>query len=340
MALFESLSSMKRDRRSLNRRRFLSFAFAACGVYGVDRWWSRRAKPLIKRMTSYVTGNEEFFAVSIKPGFRPSVDESEFRLLLSGPGLEEWRMSLREIQALPSETFFRTLMCIGNPVGGRSVGNAEWTGVRLAEILRPLVSEPNEGLFVSFFGLDGFHSSIPLEVALDPETYLVYTMNGVPLPAKHGFPLRVLLPGRYGMKQPRWIERIEVSSSASGYWEAWGWSSKAEVRTMSRVDSFEAVNEGLHEIRGIAYCGKEAVSRVEVSVDDGSTWHEASLEDPARSGCWRRWKFLWKEASAGEHVLQVRATDSQGKQQEESRSGSYPSGATGLHRVTVEVRKG
>lgn len=295
---------------------------------------------MFKRDTSYVTGNEEFFTVSIKPGFRPSVSPADFRLVLKGPDLAEQRMSLAEIQALPAETFLRTLMCIGNPVGGGSVGNAEWTGVRLAGLLQPLVSSSSPELMVSFFGLDGFHSSVPLEVALDPEAYLVYSMNGVPLPPKHGFPLRVLFPGRYGMKQPRWIERIEVSDSGSGYWEAWGWSSEARVRMTSRIDSVEAINAQTREIRGIAYCGKEAVGRVEVSVDDGTTWHQASIDEPVRSGCWSCWRFLWNAAPPGEHVLQVRVTDSRGIQQDDSRSGSYPSGASGLHRVKVGIGNG
>ncbi|HSR53249.1 MAG TPA: molybdopterin-dependent oxidoreductase [Acidobacteriota bacterium] len=237
-------------------------------------------------------------------------------------------------------------------------------------------------LRVVFRARDGFFSSVPLEVGLDPEAYLAYEMNGRRLPREHGFPARVLLPGKYGMKQPKWLERIEITSrNVGGYWENQGWSDSCDVRMMSRIDRVDRLGRederpsrpgdrghgehffsqqqdaipqetttaetsaaagdtrgsGIWVVEGIAYCGGQAVGAVEISCDGQDTWHEAELTSSRRPNAWTTWRWLWKPSARGSYTLAVRTRDASGKRQPESYTGSFPSGSTGIHKVSVEV---
>jgi DMSO/TMAO reductase YedYZ molybdopterin-dependent catalytic subunit len=186
--------------------------------------------------------------------------------------------------------------------------------------------------------MDGFFSSVPMETAMDPEVYLVYEMNGKPLPAAHGFPLRVLLPGKYGMKQPRWLHEIEVTPDwVSGYWERWGWSDGCEINMTAHIDSAVRTVGSQWKVTGIAFCGREAVGKVEVSDDNGVSWSRARWKERPVAGVWCPWELLWRPSASGNYVLTARVINAEGVRQEESYSGSYPSGATGLHRVMVEI---
>jgi DMSO/TMAO reductase YedYZ molybdopterin-dependent catalytic subunit len=193
-------------------------------------------------------------------------------------------------------------------------------------------------LRVVFHGLDGFYSSVPYSVAADPDSLLAYEMNGQPLPSKHGYPLRVLLPGRYGMKQPRWLEKIVITTSdESGYWEKRGWSDSALINPLSRIDSAKPIDRGLWKVTGIAFCGNQAVGSVDLSADGGETWKRARLTSSAQRHVWTTWEFDWHPSQGGEHILAVRVTDQDGRKQEEDFDGAFASGSTGLHRVVITV---
>ncbi len=339
MSIFKSLEEAKHRRRRLLRRRFVSFVLVGTGGYFAYRWWRSRPQALIQRQASYLTPNRDFYSVAIRPGFRPRVDADSWRLRVEGPaGSREYGLAeLRRGEVLKT---VRTLCCVGNPVGGTAVGNAEWTAVPLATVLEPVLGDVPADWRVTFHALDGFYSSVPLSLALDPESILAWEMNGVELPAAHGYPLRVLLPGRYGMKQPRWLEKITVQQGGSGYWERRGWCSECRLHMLSRIDSARPASDGGWAVRGVAFCGEKAVGRVEISADDGARWQAARLLDPALPNAWVRWEARWQPPGGGEYVLGVRVCDEAGNRQEETVSGAWPSGATGLHRVIVRVPAG
>ncbi len=336
--MFESVQQLGKSRKGIRRRMFLFAAAAGAGGVFVYRWWRRQPMAIVERPVRYVTPNRDFYTVSINLNYPAKVDPGSWKLELKGPGGDSRSLALADLAAMDVLKIHKTFMCISNRVGGDAIGNAEWTAVALAPILEPLLGAARDGLRVAFYGMDGFYSSVPLPVALDPETYLAWEMNGVPLPREHGFPLRVLITGKYGMKQPRWLERIEVTrESVSGYWENRGWSDSCQVRMTSRIDSARRESEGVWRVAGIAYCGGLPVGRVELSDDDGKTWREARLTSPAAPNAWSTWEWEWNPAIRGGVVLTVRVVDSAGDRQIEDYSGSFPSGSTGLHRVIVRV---
>ena len=314
------------------RRTFLSVGLAGVGAYLGYRWWRQRPQALAQRVTRYVTPNRDFYTVSISKRY-PVVDSESWRLKIRSSGLER-EYSLQQIQALPSRQIHKTLSCISNPVGGTAVGNAVWTGALLPSVLAAF--DPRPGQRVVFRGLDGFDSSVPVEVALREQAYLAYQMNGVPLPREHGFPLRVLLPGKYGMKQPRWLNEIELTDKrARGYWERRGWSEEADIHPTSRIDSAGPHSLEIWKIQGVACAGAATVGAVEVQVDDG-LWREARLTSPTKDDSWATWAWTWK-AQPGRYVIASRVIASGGNVQENSFSSTFPNGATGIHRVIVEV---
>ncbi len=335
MALFEFQEERKRNRRAVLRRRFITFTVTGIGAIYAYRWWKFRPVPVAQRETNYVTPNQSFFSVSIRPGFRPEIDPAEFRLLLEGPGGKQ-SMSLDQIRSLAVQREMRTLVCVGNGVGGTGMGNAEWTSVSLRQVIEPVLGGRAKGLFATFYGMDGFYSSIPLSDAIDPETLLAYEMNGEPIPPAHGYPLRVLIPGRYGMKQPRWLEKIVVSEEDPGYWERRGWCDECSIHMTARIDSARRQAAGRYQVSGVAFCGAAPAGRIEVS-DDGETWHRAVLGEPPRPNAWSTWTFDWVPKSTGEYTLSARVVDAAGRRQEEGYSGVFPSGSTGIHQVTVRV---
>jgi DMSO/TMAO reductase YedYZ molybdopterin-dependent catalytic subunit len=186
---------------------------------------------------------------------------------------------------------------------------------------------------------DGYTESIPLD-ELRPEMLLALTLNGTPLPDKHGFPARILIPGRYGMKGPKWLESIElVERPPDGYWETKGWNASAIVKTTSRIDvpANETVVTGpAIALAGVAFAGLRGISRVEWSDNAGATWHAADLDPPISQFSWRLWHASWL-AGRGQYTLMVRATDGSGAIQESRPANSFPDGSSGLHSIRLTV---
>jgi DMSO/TMAO reductase YedYZ molybdopterin-dependent catalytic subunit len=167
-------------------------------------------------------------------------------------------------------------------------------------------------------------------------------MNGTPLPDKHGFPLRLILPGRYGVKNPKWITRIELAAEPiDGYWVRRGWDREALVQTVARIDTptdRASVPGPRLEVGGVAFAGSRGISRVEASLDGGTTWREAGIRGPLGSSTWVQWAVEWEDASPGTYNVVARATDGSGVLHTAEETGSFPLGATGYHRVRVDVR--
>jgi hypothetical protein len=190
--------------------------------------------------------------------------------------------------------------------------------------------------------VDGWTAGFPTELAYDGRAALIaVTMNGEPLPIAHGFPARLVVPGLYGyVSATKWLAEIELTTweAFDAYWVPRGWSKEGPVKTQSRIDVPRpgTVDAGTVAVAGVAWAQGRGIDRVEVSVDDGP-WQQARLADAPTVDTWRQWVLEW-EAEPGSHVLQVRATDGNGETQTAERQGVMPDGATGYHRVLVQVR--
>ncbi len=294
-----------------------------------------------------VTNNEDFYSVYYNvPEVRIDVDA--WRLRLFGNVETELSLSLEEIKSLPGVQEMRTLECISNPVGGDLISNAVWEGIRMADLLKMAGVKPDTTELI-VRGADDFHTAIPVDLARDERSVLVYNMNGEPLPVKNGAPLRALWPGRYGMKQPKWIVSIEaITNHHLGYWEQKGWSNDAFIRPNSQIErpkSGEQIPKAPYRIRGRAFAGSSGVARVEVSVDDGKTWHEATLTrvrtPDFQPFVWTLWHWDWMAPSGPRATIQVRVTDGDGVMQGAGGgrflSGVFPDGTDAIHKVVVKV---
>jgi hypothetical protein len=157
----------------------------------------------------------------------------------------------------------------------------------------------------------------------------------------HGFPARILVPGHYGMKGPKWVEDIELTTgSRNGYWENQGWNPDAAVKTTSRIDSppeGSLLRVGSIDVSGVAFAGKRGISAVEISADSGHSWSPGVIKQPLSNLTWVTWTATWTVANAGQYRLQVRARDGQGALQVANASPSYPDGSSGYHSVQVSV---
>jgi DMSO/TMAO reductase YedYZ molybdopterin-dependent catalytic subunit len=284
-----------------------------------------------------LTPNADFYRIDINT--RPvRVDGESWMLEVDGLFEDPRPLTLSDLMAYPPVTQTITLSCISNRVGGDLIGTSNWTGARLRDVLKDLGVKPEaQELYVE--AADGFFESVAMEDLMDPRTLLVYGMNGETLPVEHGFPLRIYIPNRYGMKQPKWITRIEaIDEEGPGYWVQRGWSPEARPQIVSVIDTVatEGVLDGQVPIGGVAWAGDRGIQKVELQIDDGE-WAEATLRTPPLSGLtWVQWRYDWL-SSPGNHTFRVRATDGTGALQIEEQQGPRPDGATGYHtkRVTV-----
>ena len=263
----------------------------------------------------------------------PDVDPERWSLEIGGLVDRPYRISYEELLSLSAVERYVTLECISNPVGGDLMSTARWTGVPLADLLGRAGVRDGAVEVVST-AIGGYSDSIPVDEAMASSPLVAVGMNGHVLPREHGFPARLLVPGLYGMKQPKWLERIEVVDRPyTGYWESRGWSKAAVVKTMSRIDTATGVGGGSYVVAGVAFAGDRGISGVEVSTDGGTSWREAELKTALSNETWRLWRYeLASPPAAGVRVL-VRATDGDGRVQIQAASPPHPSGATGYDEV-------
>lgn len=289
-----------------------------------------------------ITPVGNFYVVS-KNFVDPGVDGQSWRLHVGGLADQPMRLSLSDLRNLPATTEYVTLECISNDIGGDLVSTGAFTGVPLRDLVAK-ASPQSQAAWVSFKAVDGYTESLSLSyVQATPEILVAYDLDGAPLPTQHGYPARMVIPGHYGMKGPKWLETIDlVSHEANGFWEQQGWDHNALVKTMSRFDMPRAgdiLKLGPVTVAGVAFAGTRGISKVELSTDGGSTWSQVPFDPPLSALTWVLWRTTWTPASEGAYRLVVRATDNTGQVQESRGAASYPSGAAGYHSIQVNVAR-
>ena len=335
-----------------NRRQLLARAGAAVLGIGAAGGTAGVIQGLLNNYTSY-DGSGTFTTNGFIPPITPN---SEHYVVTQNvvdptPNLDVWRLEVNglvgnagaytfdELQKLPSTTRAVTLECISNGPSGHLISTAIWQGVTIRSLLEKHGGALPNARYVAFYSVDGYSISQPLDVVLQADALLAYRMNGAELPKRHGYPLRVLIPGRYGEENPKWVTRVELTDHyVGGLYADQGWYNGA-LHTVSRIDRpFGKLPLGpTIEIGGMAFAGNRGIQRVEVSVDGGLTWHDATLQPALSQDSWVFWTWQWTPLLPGSYTLTARATDGTGTVQPSQKQGTVPNGATGYDYVTVQV---
>ncbi|MGA0218001.1 MAG: molybdopterin-dependent oxidoreductase [Ilumatobacteraceae bacterium] len=294
----------------------------------------------IDGITPFITPNSDFYRIDTALVI-PKVDPATWSLTIDGMVNRPQVLTYDDLIEASTEVETVTIACVSNEVGGNLVGNATWQGVRLADVLDRAGIQQGASQIVGH-SVDGFTAGMPTATALDGRVALIATaMNGTPLPQRHGFPARLIVSGLYGyVSATKWLSRIELTTweATEGYWIPRGWSKEAPVKLTSRIDvpQRSSISAGVTPIAGIALSPSIGISRVEVSINDGP-WQSAELGDHSNDNTWVQWHLPW-ESTTGDHIIRVRAIDSDGNVQDETPRAVAPDGATGFHRRRVTVR--
>jgi DMSO/TMAO reductase YedYZ molybdopterin-dependent catalytic subunit len=264
------------------------------------------------------------------------INENDWMLPITGMVTNPQLLKLDEIRNnYPPRDQFVTISCISGRIGTSLIGTTQWTGVSAQDLLADLgIQEGAQYLDITCD--DGFHESVALDlINQDERIMFCYDWDGQPLPKDHGFPLRIWIPDRFGMKQPKWITGIEVTDEyREGYWVERNWSETAQVKVTSVIDNvaldavYEQNGQQLVPMGGIAWAGDRQISKVEVRVDNGA-WQEAQLRQPLSETTWVIWRYEWP-FETGNHTFEVRCYDGDGVLQIEESSEQRPDGATGI----------
>ncbi len=300
----------------------------------------------LEQVPSWVTPNRLFF---VRNHFEPPVvtDARAWELTLEGLVARPMRWTLAQLEAMPQHGVFATVECAGNgrsflkekaegvQWGAGAIGHAEWTGVRLRDLLEPAGIKASATEII-FEGADrgeeggktmNFSRSLPLAKALHPDTLIALRMNGEALEPNHGAPLRLFVPGWYGVASVKWLRTMRVTDQPyQGYFQTTKYSIIRGGRRQplgpgsvkSEVLSPAAgaqVGAGTVRIAGVAWAGEAGVSRVDVSTDGGRTWHAAHLTGIDQPYSWRQWEALWTVTAPGDYEIVTRAHSSRGETQ-------------------------
>lgn len=285
---------------------------------------------------------QDFYSVSIRT--RPTIiDGATWTLPITGLVANPVSMTINDIRnKFEPISHLVTLSCISGRVGTDLIGTTRWTGVSVQDILAT-IQPTDKARYLDIASADGFHEIVDLDmVRSDDRIMLCYEWDGRPLTIDHGFPLRIWLPDRFGMKQPRWIDSIEVTEDyREGYWVKRGWDEVARVQTTSVIDTvavdsmYSDGGQTFVPVGGIAFAGTRGVSKVEVRVNFGP-WEEARLKKPLSGTTWVVWRYDWP-FSPGDQFFEVRCAEGDGTPQIEEPRGNRPSGARGIHSREVQT---
>ena len=299
------------------------------GIDGVERW---------------LVPIDEFYRIDTALAV-PQVPRDSWRLRIHGMVDRELELTFTDLLAREQVERYITLSCVSNDVGGGLVGNALWQGVLLAPLLEEAGIDPAATQVVSR-SIDGWNCGSPTSAIMDGrDAMLAIAMNGEPLPAEHGYPVRLVVPGLYGyVSATKWVTEIELTrwEDFDGYWIPRGWSKEGPVKTMARIDrprsgrSESPSADGVIDIAGLAWAVHRGVSNVEVSIDGGD-WVECEIAGVPSDDTWRQWRYRWTAPVAGPHDVRVRAYDGDGIVQPAEPRRPAPDGAQGYHRVEFDV---
>jgi Oxidoreductase molybdopterin binding domain/Bacterial Ig domain len=285
-----------------------------------------------------ITPNDGFYVTS--KGGTPHLKPEEWSLTVEGLVAHPFTLSYQDVLALPQIQKYLTLECISNPVDGGIVGNAKWTGTPLKPLLERAKPLP-EAAHAVIYAADGFTTGHPVERLWNEENFLAYKMNGDDLPYAHGYPMRIFIPGKFGMKQPKWVTRIKLVNKAYlGYWESQGWSDNCErwahARFTDPEDGAKVSGKNL-ELTGYAIGNLDGIRAVEISFDGGDTWQKTDLYSNPSVLTWSFWKYIWVNPKPGKYKIRVRAIDGKGNAETEGPQDTFPDGATGQETLKVIV---
>ncbi|HET7724658.1 MAG TPA: molybdopterin-dependent oxidoreductase [Propionibacteriaceae bacterium] len=288
----------------------------------------------------FVTATKDFYRidVALEP---PSLDTKTWRLSIEGMIDRPFSIGWDDLLAMDAIERPVTLECVSNEVGGDLIGSARWFGVRTKDLLARAGVQAGADMVLSS-SADGFSVSTPLQALLDDrDALVVYEMNGAPLPPKHGFPVRLLTPGLYGfVGATKWLTKMEVTTYAKkqAYWTVLGWSDHGPIKPGSQIDVPKPgshVPAGSVRVGGTAWAHGVGVGKVQVRVD-GGPWTDAILGPDGGVEYWRQWLWTW-DGTRGDHQLQVRVVDTNGRPQDDVVVDPFPNGASGLHTVKVTL---
>lgn len=296
-----------------------------------------------------ITPTERFYTVT-KNVVDPDIDRDLWRLEIGGHVERGLTLTFDDLQGFAQVDQETTLMCISNRIGAGLFSNANWRGVRLRDVLNTAGVMPG-AVEVLLHGADAYSDTFAIAKALEETTLLVYEMNGEPLPRIHGYPVRLIVPGLFGEKNIKWITRIDVvTEDAKGFYEQQGWGpgfvppTRSDIfrpRTRLRGGTFRFTRDfpagQAVELRGRAYAADRGIRSVEVSTDDGTTWHPAEIYYPGSRLTWSLWRYTWTPRETGEVVIASRAVDGNGDPQPTEVRGIVPQGASGYHTVIMTV---
>ena len=353
----------------LTRRRFLAGGFGALatvalggmlhrlfklGTFGYDG--TQYGGPEVIK----ITPTDKFYQVT-KNLVDPDDVRDAWRFDIVG-NVESPRVwTFAGLTALPSVEQETTMQCISYGVGSGLISNAVWKGVPLPLLLAMVKPKPDTAA-VLFHASDGFFETFPLAKASEMTTLIAWEMNGAPLPQRHGFPMRLIVPGVYGERMPKWVTRLEFLSKDDprlqinrhgikgvGFYTEQGWGPNIFVPTTSRIDAPQVGGGGFAEpfkvgrkveFRGMAFGGDKGISKVEVSTDGGQTYAPADIYAPGTMISWSLWRYEWTPTTPADEVrVFVRAVNARGERQIEQFRDQVPHGALGLHWVGGRVEK-
>lgn len=294
---------------------------------------------------SFVVPNDRFYRIDTALVV-PQVSADSWKLNISGLVDNPIELTFADLLARDQIERHITLSCVSNPVGGDLVGNALWQGVPLKPLLEEAGLQPGAEQVVSR-SIDGWTCGSPIEAIMDGrDAMLAFGMNGEPLPAQHGFPVRIVVPGLFGyVSATKWVTDIRLTrwEDFDAYWVPRGWSKRGPVKTMARIDTPRsgASRSGLVPIGGVAWAVHRGVSSVQVRIgrdDDMGEWRDAELGTVPTADTWVQWVYEWDTAGLdGVHIVEVRAIDGDGEPQPEEPRAVAPDGAQGYHRIAVDL---
>ena len=318
-------------------RRHVELSRRLLRIDGVTRREAAPATSLgLPGIAPWQTPNDDFYLIDTTI-VKPTIEPQDWSLRIHGLVDQEVTLSFADLVSRQVTESWITLNCVSNEVGGGLVGNARWSGIRIADLLKEVGVRQGADCVLQT-SHDGWTCATPIEALTDDrDAMLAVAMNGRPLPIEHGFPVRAIVPGLYGyVSATKWVVDFEVSTfeKAVGYWTTKGWSALGPVKIASRIDvprSGDDVAAGQVSFGGVAWHQHTGISAVEVQVD-GRQWERAELGHVPSVETWVQWA-LTAEVSPGEHSIRVRAVGKDGQVQTSVLRNVDPDGSTGLHTI-------